>query len=123
MQIWAFGSTSGGGEHLGQGGGELGDADRTRDIDLYNRAEPEEAGWFTSQLLVATGAVEVAGVALAGTGPVAGLGQIQRNGAVQLDELAGQRPRRRERVAEPGVVEQLRAVLTRAAMRRVPLAW
>lgn len=54
---------------------------------------PEGAGWFTPQLFVAAGGVKVVGVTLADAGLVPDFDQIQRNGAVHLDELAGKRAR------------------------------
>ena len=56
-------------------------------------------------LLVAALAIEMTGLTVAGPGPVPGPGQLERNGAVHLDEPAGKRARQGKRVAEPGAVE------------------
>lgn len=79
--IWVFGAAS--------GGAELGNVHRTGGIDHDNRTESLRAGWFTPQLLVAADAIKMACPAGAGAGPAPGPGQIQRNGAVHLDERAG----------------------------------
>lgn len=71
---------------MGHGGGELVHVYRTGGIDYDNRTEPQRARWFTPQLLVAAGIIKVAGMTVAGASPVPGPGQIQRNGAVHLDE-------------------------------------
>ena len=117
-QISTFGAASGGGEHVGQGGGELGDVNRTGGIHLSNRAAPEGAGWFTPQLFVAGGGVKVAGVTLVGAGLVRGFGQIQRNGAVHLDELSGKRSRQQGRVVKPRAVEHCPGAVMGGAQRR-----
>jgi hypothetical protein len=117
VHIWVFGVASGGTEHLGYGG-ELGNVYRTGGIDHDDRAEPQRAGWFTPQLLVAACAIEMACVTVASAGPVPGPGQIQRNGAVHLDEPAGKHARQRERIAGPGAIQHRAGAGTDGAQHR-----
>jgi hypothetical protein len=89
VHIWVSGASSGGAEHVGDGSGELADVDRTGGIDYNNGSEPCGAGWFTPQLSIAAGVIRVACMPVTAAAPVPGPSQIQRDRAVDLDELSG----------------------------------